>query len=301
MKPVPLLKIAVTVPVEAEEAVADLLETVFHQPVALATREETLRTEVSVFCERFADWTEARRRRVERGLARIRESGLPVGRARVRTKTLPPRDWAEAWKHHFRAQEIGGVLLVRPSWNRRRPRPGQVEVVLDPGLSFGTGNHPTTGFCLAQVVAGRPGNGETASMLDMGCGSGILGIAAAKLGYRPILGFDYDPAAVRVARENAAQNGVARAAKFVRQDVTRLPATTGTQYDLVCANLLANLHLTQTPRITGQVKPGGRLVLAGILAVEFPTVRRQFEACGFKLVADKGEKEWRSGAFVAPP
>ena len=293
----PLLKLSVVVPVEAEEAVADLLEAVFRQPVAMSTDADTLRTTVSVFCERPASFTSARAARVTRGLADLRAAGQAIGRARLRSETLAPRNWAEAWKRHFKTLEFGRTLLVRPGWSRRRPRPGQAEVVLDPGLSFGTGHHPTTAFCLSQVVAGRPRAGRSVGLLDIGTGSGILAIAAVKLGYTPVSAFDFDPAAVRVARENAAVNGVTEQLEIARHDLTRLPARPERQYAVVAANLLAPLLLAERDRIIARVAPGGRLVLAGILAREFGDVRAHYAAAGLRPGAARTVKEWCSGAF----
>src|SRR5439155_23112501 len=117
----------------------------------------------------------------------------------------------------------GLALLLKPSWSRCRARRGQAVVVLDPGLSFGTGQHPTTRFCLEQIVARRTQD-RGQSFLDMGTGSGILAIAAAKLGYHPVAAFDVDAHAVRIARANARKNGVADTLHPRRQDLRQLPA-----------------------------------------------------------------------------
>jgi ribosomal protein L11 methyltransferase len=211
-------------------------------------------------------------------------------------RTIRTRDWANSWKRHFKPLDIAGRLLVRPSWSRRRPGPGQVEVVLDPGLSFGTGQHPTTAFCLEQVVRHRPGR-EPRALLDVGTGSGILAIAAAKLGYAPVEAFDFDPTAVRAAAENVARNGVADRVRLRRRDLTRLPRTSREQFDVVCANLLADLLVRERGRLAARVKPGGILVLAGILAREFPAVRAAYEELGFKKLAGRHINEWESAAF----
>src|SRR5262249_3273167 len=142
-------------------------------------------------------------------------------------------DWAESWKRHFRPVEIGSRLLLKPSWSRRRPRKNQVLLVLDPGLSFGTGQHPTTRFCLEQLVAFASRN---RSFLDLGTGSGILVIAAKKLGYRRVTAIDSDPDAVRIARANAKRNRLEEKLRLVHQDLTRLPVG-WRKHDLVCANL----------------------------------------------------------------
>ena len=221
------------------------------------------------------------------------------GTAKLTVSKVRREDWAESWKRHFKPIVVGRDLLLRPSWSRHRPRQGQVEVVLDPGLSFGTGQHPTTAFCLRQLVAHRPRKGERRSLLDMGTGSGILAIAAAKLGYAPIEAFDYDPQAVRVALVNARANRVERRIRILRRDITRMPPHRTRKYSMVCANLIASLLLSERDRIVERVQSGGALVLAGILESEFEKVQRAYEAAGMNLLASRTEKEWRSGAFGA--
>lgn len=296
IKPGDLLKVTVTTPAEAEEPVAALVERIFQQPLALYTHEESLRTEVSVFLHSPRDWGSARRRQLELGLHHLREQRVPLGKTTIRSRVLPRRNWAEAWKRHFRPLDIGGRLLIQPTWSRRRPGAGQAVVMLDPGLSFGTGQHPTTAFCLDQVVQHRPGP-TPRSLLDVGCGSGILAIAAAKLGYAPIEALDNDPEAVRVARANAALNEVTGLVKFARRDVRRLPQQPPRRFDVVCANLLADLIQAHLPRLAAHVAPPGTLVLAGILATEFDMVRDACARARWELVANERHKEWHSGAF----
>ncbi len=206
-------------------------------------------------------------------------------------------DWSESWKRHFKPIEIGSRLLIKPSWIKRRPRKNQAVVVLDPGLSFGTGNHPTTAFCLRELAAHRqPGIAQ--SFWDLGTGSGILAIAAAKLGYAPVRAVDFDPEAVRVARENARQNQVLRQIQIAREDVTQIRLTSREKFDFICANLISNLLLAEKRRIVNRLQTGGRLVLAGILQKEFPQVQRAYEKAGLKLAGSQIEGEWRSGAFI---
>lgn len=294
-----LIQVSVRVPVETEDAVADLFAGIFRQPAALVTDEETLITEVSAYCENPQDWTPRREAALTQRLARLHATGLLARKPRLRVRSIRTRDWANSWKHHFKPLDIAGRLLVRPSWSRRRPRPGQAEVVLDPGLSFGTGQHPTTAFCLEQVVRQRP-RGTPRSLLDVGTGSGILAISGWKLGYSPVEAFDYDPAAVRAATENLARNGVGRTLKLACRDLTRQPRAPRVRFHLVCANLLADLLLHEQDRLVARVAPGGVLVLAGILAREFAEVRAAYERRGLKLFANRRVNEWQSGAFRAP-
>ena len=257
-------------------------------------------------------------------MKRIKDCGLKIGSGKVTIAKVRREDWAESWKRHFKPIEIklnsrrgelceslssqkklgtrvtrpseGKSLLIKPSWSRRKPRKGQIVVVLDPGLSFGTGQHPTTAFCLHELV--RCGKFEARrSFLDIGTGSGILAIAAAKLGYSPVHAFDCDPEAVRVARANARANGVHKKLRITRGDVAKLPIHAVRQYDLICANLISTLLMAERRRIAAQLKRGGTLVLAGILKSEFSRVQTIFAGLGLKLAAAKTENEWRSGSF----
>jgi len=290
----PLWCLSVATSLEAEDAVAELLGTTTAGAAAAYYNLETRVSLVSVFSEnRFAGGLRAE---IVAGLERIRECGLKIGAGKIKIARVKREDWAESWKKHFKAFEIGNALLVKPSWIKRRPRAGQAVVVLDPGLSFGTGQHPTTSFCLTEIVRVLK-KGTHQSFLDIGTGSGILAIAAAKLAYQPVRAFDFDPESIRVARANAQVNGVQRQVRITRGDVAKLKLKPGKKFDLVCANLISNLLLAEKKRIVAQLNQGGTLVLAGILAVEFSAVQNAFAACGLKLVAARSENEWRSGAF----
>jgi ribosomal protein L11 methyltransferase len=293
MKNKPLWKIAVSTSPEAEDAASELLQAKLGESASSYTDVETLETTVTSYLAQKPDWRKLRPELI-RGLAEIKSFGLKVGRAKVSCEKVRREDWAESWKRHFRAIEIGSTLLIKPSWIKRQPRKGQAVVVLDPGLSFGTGQHPTTSFCLSQL-AKRRGSGQ--SFLDIGTGSGILAIAAAKLGYAPIEAFDFDPESVRVATENAKKNRVSDKLRLYRADLTKLPKRSAKRYDVICANLISTLLVAERDRILARLKPDGILIIAGILEKEFSDVQKTFERAGLKLFASKAEKEWRSGAF----
>jgi ribosomal protein L11 methyltransferase len=168
--------------------------------------------------------------------------------------------------------------------------------VLDPGLSFGTGQHPTTRFCLSQLVACR-NEGVAQSFLDVGTGSGILAITAAKVGYKPVVAFDCDPQAVKIARANARANGVAKNVLFSRRDLSELQPSMR-RFDVICANLISSLLIAEQRRICRWLAPKGTLVLSGILRSEFAQVRRAYRQSGFRLSRRQSEAEWESGSFV---
>lgn len=291
-----LRQIAVTVPPEADEDVADLLEKEFGQTPASYHDLATGLTTVSVYWGLPAAEVAETRAVLRDGLREMAEGGLNIAPGRISIRKVPPQDWSESWKRHFRPMDLGPRLLVKPTWSRRQPRPGQSVVLLDPGLSFGTGQHATTRFCLEQLVALRR-SGQTQSLLDAGMGSGILAIAAAKLGYSPVKAFDFDAEAVRIARENCALNEVVNAVDVSEADLTRLPRKSREQFDVVCANLMYDLLIAERDRLLARLKPGGTLVVAGILETQFAQVEAAFQAAGLRRLRARTEKEWRSGSF----
>ncbi|HEX3857292.1 MAG TPA: 50S ribosomal protein L11 methyltransferase [Verrucomicrobiae bacterium] len=309
----PLWQISIVTTLEAEDAVAELLGTVFNCNSSAYFDAETQTSIVSVYFFEKRFLSREVREEVSAGLRQIKSCGLKIAAGKIKIKKVRREDWAESWKRHFKPIEIGASLLVKPSWSKKRPRKNQAFVILDPGLSFGTGQHATTSFCLHQIVAaaGRPPQileklknaalcreaATAKSFLDIGTGSGILAIAAAKLGYKPVRAFDFDPEAIRVACANARVNKVGRKLKITCDDMTKLPLHTKQKYDLVCANLISNLLTAERRRIVAQLNRCGILVLAGILKSEFTQVQTAFEDLGLELVASKSEKEWRSGSF----
>lgn len=289
-----LWEISVRTTPEAEEAVTELLESLFSQTASSYTNLETGKVIASVFLS-----TKPRHFRASLlgGLARIKQCRLDPGVADFSVKRVQPRNWAESWKRHFKPIEISSALLIQPSWSKRRPQKRQAVVILDPGLSFGTGQHPTTVFCLQQLVNCRD-RGRQQSFLDVGSGSGILAIAAAKLGYKPVEALDSDPEAVRIARGNARRNRVFNQVRIRSADLTTLPTRGAPKHDLVCANLTSDLLLAERQRIVSRLKPEGGLVLAGILKAEFPRLVRAYRSAGLKLVKSQAEKGWQSAAFL---
>ena len=234
----------------------------------------------------------AARKRFEEELPNWNKLGVSVGD--VEEFDLKSEEWTEAWKKFLKPLEISPRLLVRPEWLDDLPKPGQKLLTVDPGMSFGTGQHPTTLYCL-QTIDRLSQTGEVRSLLDAGCGSGILAIAGVLLGYDPVDAFDFDPDAVASAKENLARNGVASVLPTVG-DANEYPGRAG-GYDLVCANILGHLLRAFKVRIASWVKPGKYLCLAGILNEEFDALSADYIALGFEEVGRATLKEWTSGLF----
>jgi len=287
----------VTAP-ESEEPVAALLETVLGEAPSIYTNVETQLAVVTAYARATPAALRKRVPDIQHGLAELQAMGLDTGRGEIAVRKVRREDWSESWKKYFKTIEIGSTLMIKPSWSQRKPKKNQAVVVLDPGLSFGTGQHATTSFCLKQIGAARKAaKGRALSLLDIGSGSGILAISAAKLGYAPVEAFDFDPIAVRVALKNCRTNRVHRKVALARRDLTKISAGSRQRYDVICANLISSLLIAERARILARLAPGGTLVLAGILATEFAAVRAAYEADGLKLIQSTQEREWQSGAF----
>lgn len=187
---------------------------------------------------------------------------------------IEDQDWERSWMDGFQPMRFGQRLWIVPSWHAA-PQPDAVNLLLDPGLAFGTGTHPTTALCL-EWLDGQ--NLDNCSVLDFGCGSGILAIAALLLGAPQAAGTDIDPQALEASRDNASRNGIdpARFPVYLPADLPQQPA------DVVVANILAGPLVSLAPQITALVKGGGRLALSGILAEQTEEVRAAY-ASAFDL------------------
>ncbi|MCY1210958.1 Ribosomal protein L11 methyltransferase [compost metagenome] len=181
---------------------------------------------------------------------------------------IEDQDWERSWMDNFQPMRFGRRLWIVPSWHEA-PEPDAVNLLLDPGLAFGTGTHPTTALCL-EWLDGQELDG--CEVLDFGCGSGILAIAALLLGARQAVGTDIDPQALEASRDNATRNGIdpARFPVYLPADLPAKPA------EVVVANILAGPLVSLAPQITSLVAPGGRLALSGILAEQAEEVRAAY-------------------------
>jgi ribosomal protein L11 methyltransferase len=211
----------------------------------------------------------------------------PIGA--LETRVVHESDWAHAWKRHFPVLRVGRHLVIRPTWRRHRRSPGDVVLGLDPGMAFGTGLHPTTRLCLAALERLAGGAGlDGRRVLDVGCGSGILSIAAAKLGAGSVVGVDTDPIAIEATAANARRNRVVRR---VRARFGSIPTREG-PFDIVLANLVASILLAHAAELAAELRPGGVLVASGIFLDREPEVRRGFEAAGLRIAGREAEGDW---------
>jgi len=215
-------------------------------------------------------------------------AGLPP--LKPERSTLARADWAEAWKRFFHVEKISDRVVVRPSWEKYEAKPGEVVITLDPGLSFGTGKHATTQGCL-RFLDQLAAENVNRSVLDMGCGSGILAIGAALLGFKDVRGFDNDPDCKTVSDENAEINHVS--IPFTIDDLSHpYPAA-----DIVVANILAPVLIQFAPQIVASLASPGRLIVSGILVEQYDAVKAAYEAQGMQEVESLRIENWRTGLF----
>ena len=207
--------------------------------------------------------------------------------AEIKSEEVAEEDWRFSYRRHFKTELVSPHILVQPEWERL------AVIKFDPGLAFGTGRHETTKACLQYIdeLAPATNHEPRPSFLDMGCGSGILSIAASKLGYAPVRGFDVDPDAVAASRENAAKNGVE--AEFFRHALGGRGQGPLESADLVVANILGPLLIRFADEIVPCVKR--HLVVSGILNELYPEVLAAYEARSFREVSHKTIGEWTTG------
>lgn len=221
-------------------------------------------------------------------LGHLQAFGLrPIGS--LTTRIVDEADWAEAWKRHFPVIRVGRRIVIRPTWRRHRANPDDVVLALDPGMAFGTGLHPTTRLCLA-LLEGAADRGalDGARVLDVGCGSGILAIAAARLGVASVLGVDIDPIAIEATTANARRNHLARR---IRARAGSLPSG-APAFDLVLANLIASVLVTLATALRDELRPGGLLLASGIFEDRETDVAADFGKAGLEVVERAAEGEW---------
>ncbi len=222
-------------------------------------------------------------------------SELPSPVKSVRAATIKREDWSESWKRYFHPFRASRRVVIRPSWEECQAEPGDELLAIDPGMCFGTGSHGTTMACIQYLDEIAADSGEGLSFIDAGCGSGILSMAARKLGYGRVFAFDYDPQCIAVSRENLARCGVS-GVELAQGDVHDIEVPF--QADVVVANILGHILLEADRHLLTMIRPGGSLVLSGILNEQFPAIASHFARLGMVELERRSIKEWTSGRFM---
>ena len=227
--------------------------------------------------------------RLLRMAARIKDLprfGLDIGPGEITIKYAEEQDWAEAWRQYFHTIRVGKRVVVKPTWEKYERKAGDVVVEVDPGMAFGTGNHPTTQLCLRALEKYmRPRR----VAVDFGTGSGILAIAAAKLGASLVIAFDCDDTAVRAARANVQQNNLEERIEVHKSDGLGF---INCRVDLVTANLVAETIMGQSQALADLLKTGGVLIASGITADRSVEVEQSLRNAGFDIAEILTQDEW---------
>ena len=211
---------------------------------------------------------------------------IPLGTLETSRREIEGDDWIDVWKKHFRPIHIGGRVVVCPEWIAYEPKEGEVVIKLDSNMAFGTGEHETTSMCL-ELLQEYLREGDT--VIDVGCGSGILGISAVKLGAKFAYMTDIDYVAVRSAEHNASLNGVAERVKIALSDLLENAEVRG---EVMTANITADILCRLSESIPKNLKEGGTLILSGIIEPKLEQVISAYEGSGLKLVKQVRKGEW---------
>lgn len=305
------LEISVTTDSEAAEAVVELFNRYGHGQAVVEIPQDRFEYELDadgqsapVIVKTYlrADGSASTgQRRVEEGLWHLGQV-YPIPEPVIRV--LAETDWTEAWKQHYQVQRVGRRTVIVPAWEEYAPGPGEIVVRLEPGMAFGTGLHPTTRLCLRALEDHcSPG----ADLLDVGTGSGVLAIAAAKLGARSVLALDADGSAIPIARENVAMNGVDGQVTvqhgtlpggddvpvhFLAGDGLEL--LNNGRFDLVVINILAHVIVGLAPALAARLAPAGTMIAAGLIDTQESLVTESFRTAGLHVVERAQEKDWVS-------
>lgn len=297
------IEVNVQVTHEAVEVVADILTAAGTSGVAIEDPQlinnlrnsgtwelcdipEQENTEIVTVSAYYADdeKLQDRLKQIESELAAVKERIGSFRFGNIRFRSLSEKDWANEWKQYFHVTHVGESLVIKPSWEEYTPKEGEHVIKIDPGMAFGTGTHHTTNMCMARLEKVLPANAE---VFDVGTGSGILAIAAALLGAKSVKAVDIDAVAVRVARENIADNGLEDKIEVKEGDLLR--GTEG-QADVIIANIIADIIIMLLKDIPGKLKDDGIFLASGIISDRRADVEAAAAEVGMKVdhVDEKG-------------
>lgn len=222
---------------------------------------------------------------IKEKLQELKDMGINIGKGTVTYETIKEEDWANNWKKYYKPKRIGNKIVIKPMWEEYKEKENDIVIELDPGMAFGTGEHETTKMCIEALEKYvKPDS----NVFDVGCGSGILAIAAAKLGAKKAIGVDLDPVAVESAKENVGLNNLDN----IEILEGNLIEVIDEKADIVVANILAEIICILTEDVSRVLNPGGLFITSGIIHERVDMVCKKLESCNFTVETVNKDGEW---------
>lgn len=225
---------------------------------------------------------------ISQEVKKLTDYGVDIGPGRVYTDSIKEEDWANNWKQYYKPTRIGKNIVIKPEWEDYEPSGDDIVIRMDPGMAFGTGSHETTSMCIANLEKYVD---KDSTVFDIGCGSGILGIVAAKLGAKDVVGIDIDAVAVKVANENILMNGVQDIMLAMEGNLAD-DMDKNRKADIVVANIIADIIIILAKDVKNFLKEGGIFISSGIILAKVDEVVASLEENGFEVVSVEKKGEW---------
>lgn len=276
-------QITITTSNEASEAIANYLFDIDAHGVELKAAANSTTSHIAYFP--FDDRIDARVKKISSFLTQLPNCGIQPGPATIDIKKITTEEWTEAWKSDYHPQRIGKQILIAPTWSNIHPDDTTILIRLDPGMAFGTGYHPTTRLALRMLEESLKPNMH---VVDIGTGSGILAIAAVKIGAIHVDAIELDPTAIPVAEANFKKNGINKQITLSQGDGIRV---VNKKYDLIIGNILTKAILPIIPNCPSRMNPNGYAIFSGILESELELVKEVLEENGLQCVQVMDESE----------
>lgn len=221
-------------------------------------------------------------------ISELRNFGIDIGAGEIFTDNVNEEDWANNWKKYYKPTKIGDRIVIKPEWEEYSPSEGDLVIHMDPGMAFGTGNHETTSMCIENL---EKYVSKKSTVFDIGCGSGILGIVASKLGAKNVVGIDIDEMAVKVANENIQKNNVQDIMTAIAGNMTD-KIEEGAKADIVVANIIADIIMKMSEDVRKLLKDDGIFISSGIILAKVDEVLENLKDNGFEVVDVIKKGEW---------
>lgn len=290
------LKVIISTPPVLVESISDFVVGVMGAGVEVGVEENLTLKTLSVYLEKENPSAMDIERGIECLSAHVQELAAIFGVdcPALEWQIIEEEDWAKNWKKHFAPFAITPDVVIVPTWEKYHPAENEIVVIMDPGMAFGTGHHATTSLALTMVEREMKKNAGCGSVLDVGTGTGILGMAAALMGAETVLAIDNDPVAVAAAAENAAKNMVSERMAVSDQPLSLIKQ----QYSLVIANIVHDVLAAMAADLYRVTEAGGRLILSGVLHGEqVASIVEKFTKSGFGFVEERKKDEWAALLF----